>query len=510
MASIIRRNTQSLIDSMFSLKEPCQKDNIRFKPNILLHLFSCCMLPFFVVLLVLLGGFSSSFAQEVPVVRLSVPYQNLYNGAFRLDDKNIILRERPVTIMRASAALQSATIIMNRTLPSARTEVLYTFEYFQTNARSESTPYYSVDRLQLSALPNKGGLVRNLPSLPYGPCGGPVITPPFASPSPISINGLEGDLSPELSISQRPSSRLTVATISNPGKLIFDAGITTATISIRARYSDQEYQRNMRNAGRQGIRLAVFKLLPSNTMPLSYQVSRGSDSVYIYLFDPEDMTPTITNQIPDIVVEQPKGNSIATGAIELENECWTRNNSPGSVFYDDNYDQMTYTVTSEQPNFATVRISNSSPGTVATPGIPLLIYRVFPNTPIGTSIPIKVTANDEQSDRSYNQSQCTFNIKVVSSIPTSIADRQDDSPTISIAPNPTREIITVQGTALKTGIMNLNIVNVLGQNLINKQIQVIAGTTYNEKMSLVQFPAGVYVVEVESGGAKEIKTIVKE
>jgi hypothetical protein len=458
-----------------------------------------------------LGSCSLIVAQQIPTVGLSIPFGNTLNGAERRDDKTVVLRERAVTVFGGGNGFQNVSILVNRSSSTAQIAVRYALEYFSTNSTDDSITYRGISNVQLNSLPNQGAITLLLPSAFLNDNGCPVPVTSFPFPyGPVAINGLQGDLKPVIEVPGQASLMPSIATITNPGSFTLNPGVSRTNIRFTARLSDQLWYRPQRTAGRQNVRVAVLKLLPSTTVPLSYQVENGKDSIIVYLADTDNKPPALINWIPDVLISNEIRNQPTTGTIELENECWRADNLPKSVFYDDNYDPQTYTVVVENQPFVTVAVARSNPTPTATPGIPLLIWSVAPRTPAGTEVRVTVTANDGRTDRTYSQSQCTFRIKVASSTHTGLTEKQDDSRAISISPNPARDLITVQGVALRTGIMKLNVVNVLGQTVISKEAQAVAGINYTEKLEIVRLLPGVYMVEVESGGVKEVKKVVKE
>jgi hypothetical protein len=64
-------------------------------------------------------------------------------------------------------------------------------------------------------------------------------------------------------------------------------------------------------------------------------------------------------------------------------------------------------------------------------------------------------------------------------------------------PNPVNDIMNLS-FKMNSNTSELAIINALGQKMFNKQISAKVGNSYNEKISLLNYPAGMYLVTVKS------------
>ena len=341
------------------------------------------------------------FGQNIPTLSLEIPQSGQVgapaNGAQNLTSvgiNGVLLRERKQTWLSTDPGFQTVSIriISSSTTASQSTfPVAYSLEYFVIPSSSMATTSgaarYMFSSNNTDRLPNIGpGGARQLPA-PLNISPAPVFTPALPASVPIIINGLQGDLSPTLSgttfVALQATDSGATSTLSWEGRT------AERFANFRARWSDQVYPGN---PGYQGVRVAVFRLFPSTATPPTYQLKSGADVVSIFLDDPQPVPPIIVNALRDIVIPKPTTQMSTTQSIELESQRWRPDNVPGTVFYDDNYDILTYTATSSDPTRvnATVITSNSP----NTPPNSRLNITVLPGVSPSTQAVITVRASD--------------------------------------------------------------------------------------------------------------------
>ncbi|MCS6807588.1 MAG: T9SS type A sorting domain-containing protein [Candidatus Kapabacteria bacterium] len=449
----------------------------------------------------------------VPVVSFSVPESGTgapANGAVRGGVNILVLRERARTfISGGNEGLESGALRVSRAATQAANAIAvgYTVGYF--NANNALNPVtFALNRSALVPLPNVGTEILQLPApLPAGV----VTTPPFPTPTPVAINGLQGDLSPRTRPRDLPEQSVNVTPPGQPATFFLPEGVNEQLVNFTARFSDQSWPRN---PGIQGIRLAILQLLPPDAQNATiYDVNRmgGVDSGFVALLDPTPVPPVIMNAIQDKQLLRPTGMTPTEDRIELESPQWRPDNRPGFVFYDDNYDPMTYTATSSDPSLVSVQIRPLDRTVVGgdTDPRPTLYYAVQPGAPADRTVEITVVANDGTARTGEQQRLATdrFNVTIRNSI-TSVAV---DPATIgfSVAPNPTVDRFTVTAKAQKTGVVSIKVINVLGQVVRSVDLNVHAGQVYSQEIELSGLPTAQYTVQINDGVSSATRQIIK-
>jgi hypothetical protein len=185
--------------------------------------------------------------------------------------------------------------------------------------------------------------------------------------------------------------------------------------------------------------------------------------------------------------------------IELESPGFRSDGQPNSVFYDENYNPLTYTATSSDSTIvtATARQSDTRVG-----GRPSLFYAVQPGALAGSTVSITVIADDGTGLLARD----AFSIQVVNNI-TAVASAPEMALTVS--PNPTADRVNIESVAQQTGRVRVRIVNALGQEMMSSEQAVSAGATYRHALDVADLPVGVYMVEVQDGAARNIRKMVK-
>lgn len=450
----------------------------------------------------------------VPKVSFSVPDAGQAgapaNGAAKVGTNILILDERARTYISGNNTLESGSLRVSRDAGQVANDIAvgYTLSYFNA-ANAIDASGRVVNRAGLVALPNVGTTVLQLPApLPAGV----VATPAFPAPTPVAINGLQGDLSPNTTPAGRPQSTVNVTAPGVPGTFFLDAGVSQQLVNFTARYSDQSWARN---PGIQGPRVAVLNLLPPDALNATiYDVDRtnGNDSGFVVLLDPAAVPPVITNAIQDKQLLRPTGMTATEDRIELESPQWRADNVPGFVFYDDNYNPMTYTATSSDPTVVAVRIKLVD-STVVNGNVdprPTLYYAVQPGAPAGGApVVITVVASDgtTQTDGQRRLATDQFNVSVRNSITSVAVDPAAIG--FSVSPNPAIERFTVQAQAAKAGSVRVNVVNMLGQVVRSINLEVGAGEVYSHEFDLSTLPTGAYTVQINDGVNTAARKVIK-
>ena len=449
----------------------------------------------------------------VPRVSFSVPDAGQAgapaNGASKVGTNVLVLDERARTYISGNNTLESGSLRVSRDPGQVANDIAvgYTLTYFNA-ANAIDASGRVVNRAGLSVLPNIGTTVLQLPApLPAGV----VATPAFPAPTPVAINGLQGDLSPSTTPAGRPQSTVNVTAPGVPGTFFLDAGVSQQLVNFTARYSDQSWARN---PGIQGPRVAVLNLLPPDAQNATiYDVDRtnGVDSGFVVLLDPAAVPPVITNAIQDKQLLRPTGTAPTEDRIELESPQWRPDNVPGFVFYDDNYNPMTYTATSSDPTVVSVRVraldSTVQNGTVDPR--PTLYYAVQPGAAVGANVVITVVASDgtTQTDGQRRLATDQFNVTVRNSITSVAVDPAAIG--FSVSPNPTVERFTVQAKAAKAGTVRVNVVNMLGQVVRSVNFEVGAGEVYSREFDIANLATGAYTVQINDGVNASAMKVIK-
>ncbi|MCS6808828.1 MAG: T9SS type A sorting domain-containing protein, partial [Bacteroidota bacterium] len=172
---------------------------------------------------------------------------------------------------------------------------------------------------------------------------------------------------------------------------------------------------------------------------------------------------------------------------------------PNSVFYDENYNVLTYTATSSDSTIVSVRVRQSDE---RFNGRPSLFYAVQPGAPTGSVVTITLTADDGTGLFARDM----FNIQVVNTI-TSVA--QEYEPSVSVLPNPMADRVVITATAHTTGRLLTRILNAVGAELVRQEEPVSAGVQYRQEFDVASLPSGVYFVEVHDGSTRCVRKVVK-
>jgi hypothetical protein len=434
------------------------------------------------------------------------------NGAQRLTANSLLLRERARTFLSGNNALESGSVRVQRPTTAASNDIAvgYTLRYFNVDStvRSLATAV-NITGARTFELPNVGaGSPIGLPApvVVPAPFTSPTFTPALPTPIPTVINGLQGDLSPNTTPVGRPQQVVNVASEATPGTFFLDAGVTQQLVNFRARYSDQVWPRN---PGIQGLRAVVMALRnPDSQNATIYEVERtgGVDTALVLLLDPAPAPPVITNAIQDKILARPRGTVATDDKIELDSPQWRPDNIPGFVFYDDNYDPMTYSVTAEDATQVSARVTQSD---AMFAGRPALFYSVQPGADTSKPWRITVRAFDgtTQDDGQRRLATDEFLVYVRGNV-TSVANAGEIGLTVS--PNPAVENVTVQATAKQSGVVRIVVTNALGQSVVAPvDVNAVVGNVYRQDINVSNLANGTYFVQVIEGGRTFTQKVTK-
>jgi hypothetical protein len=385
----------------------------------------------------------------------------------------LYMRERSISLFKRDSAFQTGSIAIRRS--GGETEQLLVVAYMAEYLDSLG-----------NVLPNNSATVINLPQpLPAGA----VVTPPMPAATPVGINGFQGDFSPTTTDpnGQRIAFNLGSATLPNTANIL--PGQTQVLLRFTARWSDQSLL--PRSAGLQGRRYVRLRLLEA----LGNGYELGTTFATVVLDDPLRVGPIILNAIQD--------KNLARGAtdlIELESPNFRSDGLPGTVFYDENYNVLTYSAFSSDSTIVTVqaRQNDSRFG-----NRPSLFYAVQPGAPLNSRVTLTVIADDGTGLRARDE----FDITIVQSV-TSVKSGADAA--FSVAPNPTTDRVVIAAKAQTSGSVVTKLSTLLGETLQVMEQRVSAGSEYRQELDVSLLPTGVYMVEVQDGTTRSVRKIVKK
>jgi hypothetical protein len=456
---------------------------------------------------------TTTFVQP-PVLTLSAS-DSVLNGARKAAPNALFLRERARTYQSTQNALETGFVRLTRpvtTMADPTLNVQYSLDYFNATNGFDTTTFRISDRARLTPLPLAGTTTLPLPSAIILPDGlpSPALFPPMPQPVPTTINGLQGDLAP-LAVG---ASGLSTAALGTSGTIAFESGALSQNVRFSARFSDQTYPRN---PARQGVRLAVMRLLADTTLP--YHVESGADSVFVVLADPASAAPLCINPLADkLYLMTGTGSNTIQETLELEPPAWHTTTQSGGrpapawVFYDDNYDALQYAASSSDTTLVRVSVNAVD---MRFSGRPTLNYAIQPFAPSETSATITVTASDGSA-----QVRDTFLIAMRRPVGVEVESEQSASSLramslsamrLNVMPNPTHDDETFAELLAPTaGILRLRLLNVLGAVIwqADRSVQALEGV--RELVPMGTCAAGVYVLEARLGGMRSVTRVVKE
>jgi hypothetical protein len=226
---------------------------------------------------------------------------------------------------------------------------------------------------------------------------------------------------------------------------------------------------------------------------LNYEV--GVTLATVILDDPQRVGPVLVNAIQNKQLLRD-----ASDLIELETPGFRSDGLPNSVFYDENYNVLNYTARSSDSTIIRV-VARQSDERVG--GRPSLFYAVQPGAPLNAVVTITLIADDGTGLFAQDR----FDIQVVSTITS--ARSNDNATPVSIAPNPTADHFFIDGVARGSGNLNIRLVNALGMEVLSQRQPVVSGAAYRSVVDMANLPPGLYMVELQDGGERTTRKVVK-
>lgn len=431
---------------------------------------------------------------NIPVVSISsaVSSANEGGGADTIStDPNISslnLLERKVTFGGIIGEIQqksnAGNLIVSRPVGSTvyPATIGYTLSYADKNGKDAPNSDYPATTMTLPA------------PLPAPLASAVSYTTLSPAPGQVSINTLEGDLRPRTTPAGGTEQVVKIQTASDVGSISLPAGTTSQAMSFTARYSDQVYPRT---PGLQGKRKATVTLLdyPDNAPSLSGPYALGTKKTgTVTLDDPKNLAPVILNAIQDKQFTRTQND-----VIELETTGARADGLPNTVFYDDNYDGMTYTVESSDKTVIDAEVKQSDD---RFGGRPSLTIRTQSTSQPNQKATIKITANDGRGGTNTDE----FVVTIVSSV-TASTPVDPSAVSLNVSPNPTTDRVTVEAQAKKTGTVRIKLVNLLGAEVNSVELNVTAGQGYSHVFNLANLSAGTYKVVINDGDVVTSKNL---
>lgn len=438
---------------------------------------------FVIVLAAMLCG--TFFAQAQPKgtptkPRVSVTFEGGNAGNLAATDpQNLVLSERKATLQGVDTAFQAGNAVIRLDVPSqALLVVPYLVVYRDANG---------------NILPNNSTITASLPdaTLPAGFRFGGVLASTI-SPQPVAINTLQGDLSPRTrdnnGVVQAVNATTTTPII--PNSVNFQVGETQKPITFTARWSDQTWQ--PRTAGKQGPRTVTVMVLPDD---VGSNYNLGVTIATVTLNDPANSAPRLINAIQDRLVEAGRSE-----VSELETPGLRGDGLVSSVFYDDEYNVMTYTASSSDTNTVRVFVTQND---ARFQGRPSLSYQVNPLAPIGAMATVTVTANDGSGGVGIDD----FLIRINSARTSVIVPPSEAG--LNVYPNPSSDRLNVEARAQASGVARIKLSTPLGASIIEFSQIVRPGELYRQDIDIAGLPAGIYFVEIHDGAIRSVQKVVK-
>jgi hypothetical protein len=395
--------------------------------------------------------------------------------------RQLQLVERRATILTLDSGFQAGDVVIGSDVEPT-TSLIVPYALIYRDARGAVLPNINTQTIPLPAPLPAGAIFPTVGRIP---------------PAQVGINSLQGDLSP--TILTDAGVRIPVNTTTTapfvPNVVTLGPGRRQRFITFTARWSDQTLGTNAidRNPGLQGQRLVTVVLLP-DTLGTSYDL--GVTIATVRLDDPVRLPPVIQNAQQDRRLEPGR-----TETTEIETAGFRSDGKVNSVFYDDNYNILTYTVESSDPSLVTVSVLMNDPRFM---GRPTMTYTMSRNAVVGTRVRLTLTANDGFGGLATD----SFDVVVTQNVTASVNVTPQETG-FTVYPNPTPNYFTLQATAQQSGTARVRVLSPLGATLLESSQSVRRGESYTQNVNLAGAAAGVYFVEVNDGAVRSVQRLVK-
>jgi hypothetical protein len=333
----------------------------------------------------------------------------------------------------------------------------------------------------------------------------------WSHPLLVAVNSFQGDFSPLLRINDSTTAAFRLAAVDTPTLLVFAPDEDRKVIELKARLNDKGVARRYAYSylserligydllpNRQGNRAAVFALVPLFFGEF-YTIDSMAAKALVGLNDrstPPYVVSIIQNRLMEagreeiMELESLGCNYDQKIGIEIYQPLW--------VFFDADYDKLTYSVTSSDTSVVNASVLQRD---ARFDGRPSLIYRTSSTARPGQQATITVTANT-----TTGTAQTAFIIIVGSKSITT----QASEATFEVLPNPAQERLEYIFQSQQTGVLSGKIMDVYGAVLSSMQRSILPNERVQDVMDISKLPAGVYVVEFTLGAERFVRRIVKQ
>jgi hypothetical protein len=174
--------------------------------------------------------------------------------------------------------------------------------------------------------------------------------------------------------------------------------------------------------------------------------------------------------------------------LPLESAQLDSTGLPRSFFYDDNYDQLSYSLTNSAPNAlsASVRTPPEPRGNA----LPVLALAVN-NNARSTTANLTITARD-------NRGGAAETVCPPINIITSVLESQAAQP-LSAIPNPADTKADIQFSLLEASNVHIEVFSTLGEKVMESDEVWKSSGTHTIALDVSRLPMGVYPVRVKAG-----------
>ncbi len=418
-----------------------------------------------------LSALSGGIFAQVPAFTISSEMPEF--GAEQSTPRNITLRERRFTMLTYDSLPQRGRIVIRRTAaPTNATVTLRMGVSYQIGTRL--LPEITTATVLLPNIYSDGSsFTKKLPR-----------TETAAS---IPINSLQGDLEPIMLMNGFIVGRVGT-TYTGVYNIAFAPNVTEASIVFTGRWSDQSFPNN---PGLQGQRVATVALLPGDGYTVPPRVDASGRPLFddvsrITLDDPVNVPPTL------LPLGRQFCQMLSISGVErllpLESSQLDSTGLPRSFFYDDNYDQLSYSLTNSAPNAlsASVRTPPEPRGN-AVPTLALAVN----NNARSTTANLTITARD-------NRGGAAETVCPPINIITSVLESQAAQP-LSAIPNPADTKADIQFSLLEASNVHIEVFSTLGEKVMESDEVWKSSGTHTIALDVSRLPMGVYPVRVKAG-----------